>query len=305
MDVFCYFTKQYGLITRDQARNHLSDYQIQSRLRRGEWLQPQPGVFRHAAVPNRWEARLLAGVLSSTGAAGLRCGAALWNLEQYRHPPIEIVVPRGIRTRREGIRLHTTTQWDRIDLVIRRGIPCTGIERTILDCGAVVGPRTIERLAESAIRQKLTTWPKLLLCLERHSRSGRDGCLNLRSVLERRITDATVPLSDFSRLVVNLLEDAGLPTPEIEYPICDEHGNLVLQVDLAWPSLKKCWELDGLAFHFAREAVERDRRKRNKVKELGWNMQEILWSMYSKEPVQLVQTARRFLAPGSTGGEVL
>lgn len=296
MDVFHHFTAHYGLVTRNQARASYTDYQIQARVRRGEWLQVQPGVFRHAAVPDRWEGRLLAGVLSTRGLASHRCGAALWNLELYRHPPVEIVVPHGSRTRRTGIRLHTTTQWDRTDMVIRRGIPCTGIERTILDCGAVVGPRTVERLAESAIRQRLTSWPKLLLCLERHSRSGRDGCLNLRRVLERRIVDATVPLSDFTRLVVNLLEDAGLPTPEIEYPIRDGHGDLVLQVDLAWPELKKCWELDGLAFHFAREAVERDRRKRNKVKELGWNMQEILWSMYADEPFQLVQLARRFLA---------
>ncbi len=297
MDVFHHFTTQYGLISRDQARRHYSDYQIQARVRRGEWLQVQPKVYRHAAAPDRWEARLLAGVLSTSGLAGLRCGAALWGLELYHQPPPEVVVPRGIRTRRDGVRLHTTTQWDRVDAVVRRGIPCTGLERTILDCGDVVGPRTVERLAESAIRQRLTTWPRLALCLQRHSRSGRNGCGVLRRVLERRIEDATVPLSDFSRLVVNLLEDAGLPTPEIEYPICDEQGNHVLQVDLAWPRLKKCWELDGLAFHFARDAVERDRRTRNKVKELGWNMQEILWSMYANEPAELVSLAGRFLTP--------
>ncbi len=297
MDINYLFRQQHGLITHPQAQQHLSAYQIQARVRGGEWQRLHPGVFRHTSVPDRWESRLLAATMSANGVASHRCAAALWNLGHYRQPPIEVTVARGGRARRNDIRIHATTQWDRIDAVVRRGIPCTGIERTILDCGAVVGLRKLERLAESAIRQRLTTWPKLVLCLERHSRRGRNGCLNLRRLLERRIADATVPLSDFSRLVVNLLDDAGLPRPEIEYPIIDGQGQPVLQVDLAWPRLKKCWELDGLAFHFAREAVERDRRKRNQVKALGWNMQEILWSMYADEPAQLVELARRFLNP--------
>ena len=296
MDVFEHFRQQHGLITRAQARLLLTDNQIRTLVDRGHWVEAQSGVYRHAAVACSWETRLLAAVLSTNGVASHRCACALWRLELYRQPPVELTIPRGGRDRRDDIRIHTTSQWNRIDKVERNGIPCTGIERTILDCGAVVGPRTVERLAESAIRQRLTTWPKLVLCLEQHSRSGRNGCGNLRRVLERRIDDATVPLSDFSRLVVNLLEDAGLPKPEIEYPIVDEFGRHVLQVDLAWPRLKKCWELDGLAFHFAREAVEHDRRKRNQVKALGWNMQEILWSMYADDPAGLVALAKRFLS---------
>ncbi|MDH3299347.1 MAG: type IV toxin-antitoxin system AbiEi family antitoxin domain-containing protein [Acidimicrobiia bacterium] len=291
---------QHGLITREQARTALRPGQIRYRVDSGEWVEPHPGVYRHSAIKPTWESRLLAAVLSTDGVASHRCAAALWNLELYRRPPVELTVPEERRARRNAVRIHGSTQWDRIDRTVRRGIPCTGIERTVLDCGAVAGSRTVERLAESAIRQRLTTWPELVLCLERHSRSGRNGCGNLRVVVERRINDATVPLSDFSRVVVNLLEDAGLPPAELEYPILDDDGNLVLQVDLAWPSLKKCWELDGLAFHFAREAVERDRRKRNRAKALGWNMQEILWSMYADEPHELVRLARNFLTPDSS-----
>ena len=69
----------------------------------------------------------------------------------------------------------------------------------------------------------------------------------------------------------------------------------VLQTDLAWPDQKKAWELDGLQWHFGREDVERDRRKRNRAKSLGWNIQEILWTMYTDEPERLVAQARSFL----------
>ena len=133
-----------------------------------------------------------------------------------------------------------------------------------------------------------------------HSEHGRRGCLNLRRVLEVRLRDRTVPLSDFSRLVSNLLADGGLPAPMLEYRIFDDDGGFVMQADLAWPDRKKAWELDGLQFHFGREDVERDRRKRNRAKACGWNIQEILWSMYTDEPDKLVDLARRFLMPSQS-----
>ena len=46
---------------------------------------------------------------------------------------------------------------------------------------------------------------------------------------------------------------------------------------------------------FGRAEVEKDRRKRNRAKSYGWNIQEILWSMYTDEPAELVEMARRFL----------
>ena len=104
-----------------------------------------------------------------------------------------------------------------------------------------------------------------------------------------------VTLSDFGLLVAQLLEEHGVAVPLREYPILDDAGNHILQADLAWPDRKKAWELDGLAFHFGRVEVERDRRKRNRAKSYGWNIQEILWSMYVDEPAELVEMARRFL----------
>ena len=201
--------------------------------------------------------------------------SGVWWLELYTAPPPEIIVPHGTRARLAGVRVHQSTQWDSTDVTVRRGIPCTGVERTILDCGAVLGERTVERLAEAAIRKEYTSWPKLLGCLREHSRRGRDGCLDLRRVLEHRLSNQQVALSDFSLIVANLLEKSGISRPVLEYRIADHHGNHILQTDLAWPEQKKAWELDGLQFHFGRTDIERNRAKSH-----GWNIQEILcrWS---------------------------
>ncbi len=118
----------------------------------------------------------------------------------------------------------------------------------------------------------------------------------MRRLLEWRIEDETIPLSDFSRLIVQLLESNGVPKPVVEYRITDADGHFIMQTDLAWPAHKKCWELDGLKFHSGRTAMERDKRKRNSAKAAGWNIQEILWSMYIDHPTELVDMARKFLA---------
>jgi len=296
VDINATFQQQHGVITRAQAiALGLSARQIGYRLETGQWIAVQPSIYRPASTAESWEMQLLAACLSTGGIASHRNAAALWNLDLYSQPPIEISVERGRSVRRDIARVHETTQWDRRDPITIRGIPCTGIERTILDCAAKVGPRRAERLAEAAIRQNKTSWLALADCLKDHSRQGRDGCLTLRNLLDVRLGNGTVPLSDFSRRVVNLLVDAGIPHPHVEYRIADSDGSHILQVDLAWPDRRKAWELDGLAFHFGRHDIERDRRKRNRLISEGWVIQEILWSMYVDDPGGLVRMARKFL----------
>ena len=132
----------------------------------------------------------------------------------FDKPPPEITIPEGKSTRRQVARVHESRQWGTRSQTTRRGLPVTGIERTILDCAGKVSLETTERLAEAAIRKKLTTWLRLADCLSEHSARGRDGCLTLRQLLQVRLGNGTVPLSDFSRRIVQLLERSNVPTPE-------------------------------------------------------------------------------------------
>lgn len=297
MDINAAFAAQYGTISRAQALAYgLTPSQIAYRLETGAWESPYRAVYRARAAPPSWEGDLLSACYATGGIASHRCAAALWGLDIYDNPPIEVTIDIKKSARAPVPRLHRTKQWDLRDELARRQIPCTGIERTILDCAGVIGLGRTERLAEAAIRQRHTSWLELADSLSLHSARGRNGCLPLRVLLNRRIGSTTVPLSDFSRRVVQLLERANIPTPIVEYRITDSSGRHILQVDLAWPSRQKAWELDGLEFHFGREDVERDRRKRNAATAEGWTIQEILWSMYTDDPVGLVRMAQRFLA---------
>jgi len=290
------FQRQFGIITRAQALAYgMSSHQIDYKVKRGDWVSEHPGIYRAVAVRPSWESRLLAATFATSGVASHLCASVLWDLEVFREPTTEITVEEGRSPRLSDVEVHRSRQWAARDQTTQRGIAVTGIERTILDCAAKVSIGTTERLAEAAIRKKLTTWLRLADCLQAHSARGRDGCLTLRQLLQIRLGNGTVPLSDFSRRIVQLLQRANVPTPEVEYRITNDAGDHLLQVDLAWPKLKKAWELDGLKWHFGREDVERDRRKRNAVVAEGWVIQEILWSMYIDDPAALVRMCRKFL----------
>ena len=176
MDVNEILRTQWGVITRRQALDAgLSRHQIDHRLRTGQWIREHQGTFRLAGARSTWESRLLSATLASGGVASHRCGAALWYLDVYANPRAEITVPHGSWGRLDGVTTHFTTQWDRVQPTVKRGLDC----------------------------------------LRNHSIRGRSGCLNLRRVLEMRLGDRVIPLSDFSRLVANLLVDGGVQAPVV------------------------------------------------------------------------------------------
>jgi hypothetical protein len=154
----------------------------------------------------------------------------------------------------------------------------------------------VELAAESAIRQDLTAWSSIGECLDAHAASGRPGIVAMRSLLDFRSDAATIPRSGFSRRVAQLLERAGLPAPVLEYPARTSGGEHILFLDLAWPESMKAWELDGLAWHFGRADLERDKDVRNRCKGEGWRIQEITWKKFREEPDDLVDMCRQFMA---------
>lgn len=289
--------QQFGLVTTEQATDRgMTRRKIQGAVARGEWIRVERDVYRHTAVAASWESGLLAACLTSGGVASHRCAAALWSIDGWHTPPIEITVPRGSKGRRLPHRVHQSTQWDRIDLITRNGVPCTGIERTLLDLSAKVSLHRTELAVESALRQQLTTWPALRRCLIRHSRRGRDGCGRLRAFLELRYGSAELPLSEWSRLVANMLADAGVAPATLEHPVIDTRGRVVTVFDLAWPEHQVALELDSMQWHLSRAAFERDKRKRNRARALGWTIHEATWSMTMDDAPALISLIRAALS---------
>jgi len=288
--------RQHGVISRQQALEvGMTVRQIDYRISSGRWQAITPGVYRHSQLPIGWHGRVLAACLCHGALASHRAAAALHEIDGYRPAMVDISVAPGSWRPVAGLVFHQSTQLDRSDPVIVDSIPCTGLARTVLDLAAVVPPRRLNFTIDAVLRTKRLTLPDLCTVLARHSRRGRDGCGRLREALDERVGVSGVPLSDWSRMVHDLLVMHDLPAPVMEHRVLREGGGFVAQVDLAYPAAKVAIELDSIAWHLNRESFELDPRRRNRLVVLGWNVLNFTWSDYVDRPEVLCGTVRSAL----------
>lgn len=288
--------QQHGLISRRQAlQAGMSSHQINERLRTGRWVRAARGVYRHVVSPTTPLSRLLAGCLACGALASHRSAAALHGIDGYELDRVELVVALGRRPAIKGAKLHRTTQMDLAKPVIRKGVPCTGLDRTVLDLAAVVSRTRLDHTIDAVLRDGQLRPCDLYRVLVSHSRRGRAGCGAFRAALDDRCGDDPVPLSAWSRMAADLLAESGLPRPSMEYQVEDTCGTFLAQVDLAYPSHRVAIELDSKRWHLNSISFEQDPQRRNALTVEGWTVLNFTWSSYKERPGELCDAVARVL----------
>ncbi len=290
--------RQHALVTRRQALAcGASDAFIRHRLSTGRWVVLHRGVYVIAGVPIAWETMVHAAVLAAgDGAlASHRTAAALWDLDDFRTGPVELSVPRHRRPVRLPVRVHESTDMVLARPVLRRGIPTTGLLRTLLDIGCLVTAGTLEGAIEQTVRETGADWSDLYDTLVLHSRRGRNGCGPFRAILDERFGDRVITDSRFEHLVRRLLADAGVEEPESQHSIYDE-ARFIAEVDLAWPRRMVAVELQSKKHHLHSVAFERDKQRLNDARLHGWHVLEYTFKFYVNQPNRLVREVQTALA---------
>ena len=293
---FALMAEQYGLVSRAQAlAAGMTQHHIRWRVRTGQWVRAAHGVYRHAAVPSTPHSELLGPCLAYGVLASHRSAAALHDIDGDRLDRVELVAAEGSVRRIPGASLHHSRQMHLARPVVRQGIPVTGLPRTVLDLAAVVSRVRLDRTIDAVLRDRRLRLSDLWAVLTAHAKPGRNGSAALRAALEARLPEGGVPLSDWSRMVAKLLEDARLPRPVFEYRIMDGNGLLVAQADLAYPAERLAIELDSVRWHFNLESFAADPRRRNETSLAGWTVLTFTWSDYAERPEALCATVARAL----------
>ena len=270
-DAAALVARQHGVFTTIQARSlGLSESTLRRRCAAGLLIRFQPGVLRHVAHPETWHTRLMAACLSTGGLASHRSGAILRRLDPVQGSVVEVSVETDTASSRRGVVLHHSSQMHLADATVIDGIPVTGMARTLLDLASVVPPRLLESAIDDALRRRLVTWPELYETLLRHAVRGRRGCRAMRRLLAERYGDDDVPLSNWSRDMARRLVDHGLPAPVLEHRIVDERGELMAQVDLAYPAQRVVIELQSKRWHLNHRNFDADPARWNRLTVLGW-----------------------------------
>ena len=178
------------------------------------------------------------------------------------------------------------------EMTLLRGIPVTTPPRTLLDLAAVLGVRHVERAINEAEVLRLTDSTSLDDLLARHPR--RPGTKAIRKLLGAHNLGATITRSELENRFLQFLDDAGLPSPQVNANLTIEGQQI--EVDCLWPDQRVIAELDGHASHATTAGFERDRARDRALQATGWRAIRITWRQLHDEPAAVAVDLARLLA---------
>jgi hypothetical protein len=283
-------SRQGGVVSRDQlvSRGVLSGA-IKYRVAAGR-LIPIAGhravfLVGHTARTSRtslWAAHFAVGPSS---VISHRSAAALWNLQTGRGAKVEVTVT-GPSRRRSAIRVHRTTWLPDADVTEVDGLPVTGVARTLIDLGAVVARRGVERAFDQAMVLQLLDFAEIQRVL--HEGAARPGAAKLRWVAARDAHGTTVTDNGLGELMLAIIRRAGLPEPICQYPV------LQYTADFCWPSARLVVEADGRS-HDTPSGRVHDARRDIALQNAGWRVLRFPKRVILSEPAYVAEAIRRAL----------
>ena len=267
------------MATREQLlRAGITRRQIATRLRTGALLREHPGVYRVGHRAPSIEATYLAAVLAS-GNRALLCGRAaahLWGLIKGQAPPAEVIT--ATQRRIEGVRTHRSRHLSAEDAAVCRGIPVTGVARTVIDLAAELPEDALAKAChEAGVRYGLT--PNAVVAILARRPTSR-GARKLRRVIEGEVR---VTLSTLEARFLKLLREQRLPLPLTNRLAGGR------RVDCRWPEYRLTVELDSYAFHSSRHAWEQDRRREREARARGDDFRRYTYGDVFEHPAAMLR----------------
>lgn len=283
---------QHGLVTRAQAkRAGGSDAAIGRRVASGRWSQARAGVYVIGAAPATWQQRAMAATLAAGPdvVASHRTAARLWGLVE-RSGPIEVTTGAERRVRLAGVVAHRSRHLTSDDRSVRSQVPCTSIERTLIDAASSAGARVVGRWIDLARRDLDLDLTRLATRASELSMPGRALPTSLAEALALRGDGADPGRSALESRVIEAIERTGLPAPQRQVRFV-RAGGRVGYIDLAYPEAMVAIELDGWAEHGLRSAFDADRIRGNELVLAGWRLLRFTWSMTDDEICAAISAA--------------
>jgi predicted transcriptional regulator of viral defense system len=287
--------QQHGVISLHQLldcglpQSTISDWEA-----RGQLVRLAPQVYRFAGAPDTWRQRVAVATLDSGGWASHRTAAALHGLDGQRGRVIEVVVERWRRSSRQTpYRVHESKDLRGSDLTVVDGIPATTLVRTLVDLPAVEHFIRAEQAFDDACRKNRDVLSLTRRRFVEVARRGRNGTTAMRKILQERTGERIPRGSSFESKALRMIKNAELPKPVLQYMV--EDGDFRAFLDISWPPVRFALECDSLAHHFGKRAHEHDRRRRRRLKALGWEVIEVTYEEVDQTPEAVAAELRQLL----------
>jgi very-short-patch-repair endonuclease len=265
---------QHAVLTTQELRGLGLDYDaIAVRVRRGSLHRRHRGVYAvgHANLTQAGEFLAAVKACGHTAALSHFAGASLWGYVEWdgRHPEVTVQLP-GTR-RQPGLRIHYSSFTDPIDFRHRDGIRVASPARTLVDVASVLSHEALRAAVARALSLQHVSVGDLVEALDRLG--PRRGAAKMRKVLAAGPQPTRSVLED---AVLRLIEEAGLPRPEVNIPMV-VGGRRVIP-DFRWPASHLIVEADGAAWHENKLARENDAERQALLEARGERVIRVTWT---------------------------
>ena len=196
----------------------------------------------------------------------------------------------GPRSHGPDVRSHFV-RFDPRDIVEVQGLPCTSLERTVVDCALVLpaGPAVViadQALARGADRATLIAI--LGKC------RGFKGIATARFAVGFADGRSESPGESLTRFKLDLLN---IPDPVAQFEVRTRLG--LHRLDFAWPELKLALEFDGDAKYLGGQPADRvilgERKRERALQEDGWIFIRIEWKDLYNEGLLKARILRKMV----------
>lgn len=179
-------------------------------------------------------------------------------------------------------------------------IPTTSLARTVVDLARTLPYEQAVAIGDQALRAGLD--PAALADALEWSRRwrGAPGARRAAGFFDARSESVG---ESFSRVG---FDRDGLPRPELQLEVYDEHGRFVGRTDFGWPALHTLGEFDGREKYLRRrreaetvtDYLIREKTREDALRSLGWEVVRWMWADLSR-PGLIADRLRRAFARGA------
>lgn len=268
------------------------------RLRRGcyirgsIWAKQKPWVRSRQLITAHAHGTLTTSgggfVYSHTSAARLH-GLYLWAVDDFVHITQQTCPSRV--SHGKDVLAHTRAL-EAGDIIFVDGLPCTSLERTVVDCCLMLNYRQSLVLMDHALRKGADEAKLRKMC---SALTGRNGVVALRRALENSDARSESPGETLSR---ELLHRLCIEPPELQVVVWSAAGQH--RLDFAWRDRKVALEFDGKVKYFdyqpTDEAIFAERQREKALMALGWTFIRVEWKHLFREQefkMTVLQALRR------------
>lgn len=261
--------RQHGLVTRRQVEAVGFDAASTDRfVAAGRLVPVRRGIYRLRGWPITRSQELLSLCLNERHLVAIShlTAADIHGIFTSDEHHVSVAHPASVRL--TDARVHRLRDFSAEFVQWVDGVPVTTPARTLLDLGACLPPRTVERLVDHACAVGLVPVSALWRHRIDSGVQGRNGAGRLGWALRSLPEGVELAESGPEITISRVLAKYDLPAPVRQHPVCV--GARRYRLDLAWPDVKLAVEYDGRQFHSQPRDLANDRRRQRHVEAQGW-----------------------------------